>query len=622
MGCEIMGWEDMGCDDMGCEDMGCEDMGCEDMGCEDMGCEDMGCEDMGKIRIRAGSDISPRSRQMKGAARQPRAYGTNPAITPKLAPSFPFPSEALVQRPHAESTAGSSHAAAAVMIYAVAFVTGAIVMSFEMLGSRYLNPYFGSGIYTWAALISTVLIALTAGYFLGGTLADRTASLAVLALTVIVGSLYLLALPSFAQAILEFVLTGVDDIRAGSLIAALALMFFPVTFLGMYSPFAIRLLLRSAQRSGRVSGAVYGISTAGAIVGTLGTTFFLIPTIGSRAIRLTLGALGLAAGLALLALARLHRPAGSVLVVVALAVSTAPAGRADNLIDEAVRASMLERADGRLAHIETAYNDVFITKRRHQLVMSFQLKGWDYTESVSNLLDPDDLPLRYAQVMTIATVYPEAPRKILMLGLGGGSISTYLGRFMPEAAITTVEIDPGVITAAKTYFGLRETERMRYHAGDGRVFLSRNDELYDLILLDAYRGGYVPFHLLTREFYTLVKQRLTPGGAAAFNVHDGSKLYASTVKTLGEVFAALDLYPSGVGEVIAVASASPLDSRTLERRAATLQERHGFRFPLPQILRRRLEQPRLQAANGDVITDDFAPADVYDVIGKDARRRK
>jgi spermidine synthase len=551
-----------------------------------------------------------------------RAYGTSPRMTPKLAPSLSFPPEALVQRPHAESTAGSSHAAATVMIYAAAFITGAIVMSFEMLGSRYLNPYFGSGIYTWAALISTVLIALTAGYFLGGTLADRTASLALLALTVIVGSLYLLALPSFAQAILEFVLAGVDDIRAGSLLAALALMFFPVTFLGMYSPFAIRLLLRSAQRSGRVSGAVYGISTAGAIVGTLGTTFFLIPTIGSRAITLTLGALGLAAGLALLALARLHRPASSVLVVVALAVSTAPAGRADNLIDEAVRASMLERADGRLAHIETAYNDVFITKRRHQLVMSFQLKGWDYTESVSNLLDPDDLPLRYAQVMTIAAIYPETARKILMLGLGGGSISTYLGRFMPEAAITTVEIDPGVITAAKTYFGLRETERMRYRAGDGRVFLSRNDELYDLILLDAYRGGYVPFHLLTREFYTLVKQRLTPGGAAAFNVHDGSKLYASTVKTLGEVFAALDLYPSGVGEVIAVAGASPLDPRTLERRAATLQDRHGFRFPLPQILRRRLEQPRLQAANGDVITDDFAPADVYDVIGKDARRRK
>jgi spermidine synthase len=193
---------------------------------------------------------------------------------------------------------------------------------------------------------------------------------------------------------------------------------------------------------------------------------------------------------------------------------------------------------------------------------------------------------------------------------------------MPEAAITTVEIDPGVISAAKSYFGLRETERMRYRAGDGRVFLNRSNELYDLILLDAYRGGYVPFHLLTREFYTLVKQRLAPGGAAAFNVHDGSKLYASTVKTLGEVFSAVDLYPTGRGEVIAVATAAPIDTQALEQRAAELQNRHGFRFPLPGILRGRMDKPQSQAANGDVITDDFAPADVYDVIGRDLRRRK
>ena len=70
---------------------------------------------------------------------------------------------------------------------------------------------------------------------------------------------------------------------------------------------------------------------------------------------------------------------------------------------------------------------------------------------------------------------------------------------------------------------------MRYHEGDGRVFLNRRKETYDLILVDAFHGGYVPFHLLTREFYALVKQRLAPGGAAAFNVHDGTKLYASTL---------------------------------------------------------------------------------------------
>ena len=82
----------------------------------------------------------------------------------------------------------------------MAFVVGAIVMSFEMLGSRYLNPFFGSGIYTWAALISTVLTALTVGYFLGGAIADRAPSMPVLAATVLIASVYLLALPAFAGA--------------------------------------------------------------------------------------------------------------------------------------------------------------------------------------------------------------------------------------------------------------------------------------------------------------------------------------------------------------------------------------------------------------------------------------
>jgi predicted membrane-bound spermidine synthase len=189
-------------------------------------------------------------------------------------------------------------------------------------------------------------------------------------------------------------------------------------------------------------------------VGTLGTTFVLIPSIGSRAIMLTLGLIGLIGGLTLLALSHLGRRTSGIvaLALIPLAMLIAPASRAKGLIDESIRAAMLERPDGRIAHIETEYNDVFITKRRHQLVISFQIKGWDYTESVVDLADPDDLPLRYAQMMTIGVIYPQALQNFLMLGLGGGSISTYLGRFVPQALITTVEVDPGVISAAKTYF--------------------------------------------------------------------------------------------------------------------------------------------------------------------------
>ena len=187
------------------------------------------------------------------------------------------------------AAAGTRSSAFAATIYLVAFVTGAIVMSFEMLGSRYLNPYFGSGIYTWASLISTVLAALCVGYFIGGIAADRYPSAAVLGATVLIGSAYILVLPLFSRAADGGVLAAFDDVKAGSLAAACAILFFPVTFLGMYSPFGIRLLLQSAQSSGRVSGTVYGVSTFGSIVGTLGTTFILIPSIGTRAITLDAG---------------------------------------------------------------------------------------------------------------------------------------------------------------------------------------------------------------------------------------------------------------------------------------------------------------------------------------------
>lgn len=313
------------------------------------------------------------------------------------------------------------------------------------------------------------------------------------------------------------------------------------------------------------------------------------------------------------------RALGAAVVIATIAVAFACA--AEDLVNQATRAAMLKRPDGRIAHIESQYSDIFITKRGVELVLSFRLRGHNTEQSSVNLRDPDDLPYRYSQMMTVATAYADEPKKLLMFGLGGGAVSTYLGRFMPDAAVEVVEIDPKVIEAAKTYFGMQETSRHRYIAGDARVFLTRSHELYDLILVDAYLGDRVPFHLLTKEFYTLVKQRLTPGGAAAFNVHDGTKLYASTVKTLGEVFPTVDLYSTGQGEVIAVAGArSALDGAGLDARAVALQERYAFRFPLPSLVKLRMTDPKAQATGGVLLTDDFAPVDVYNETGNRRRR--
>src|SRR5579872_210846 len=133
--------------------------------------------------------------------------------------------EGSISRVTTNEPPGREAAAFVALLYAGAFITGAIVMSFEMLGSRYLNPYFGSGIYTWAALISTVLTALTVGYFAGGLIADRRPQAVVLGAAVLIGSAFMVALPAFATPMLEGLLDAIDDIRAGSLASAFAILF-------------------------------------------------------------------------------------------------------------------------------------------------------------------------------------------------------------------------------------------------------------------------------------------------------------------------------------------------------------------------------------------------------------
>ena len=155
----------------------------------------------------------------------------------------------------------------------------------------------------------------------------------------------------------------------------------------------------------------------------------------------------------------------------------------------------------------------------------------------------------------------------------------------------------------------------------GRVFLKRNQQKYDLILIDAFHGGYVPFHLLTKEFYALVKERLAPGGAAVFNVHDGTKLYVSTIKTLGAVFPSVMLHPSGEGEVATVVTAEPVAADdVLTKRAAEIQQKYAFRFALPPLLEKRSSMPPMKEA--ELLTDDFAPVNLYDAIGRNQRKKK
>jgi spermidine synthase len=299
--------------------------------------------------------------------------------------------------------------------------------------------------------------------------------------------------------------------------------------------------------------------------------------------------------------------------------------QAEEAIDLEIRAAMLKRRDGLIAHLETVYNDIFVIKNRNTLKMTFQWKGWFFQESFINLADADDLPMLYARALTVATIYPQELKRVLIVGLGGGAIPAYLGRFVPDATIDSIELDPGVIDVAKKYFGMRETSNSHLIEGDGRVFLKRHSEPYDLIIVDAFLGSYIPFHLMTKEFYALLRERLAPHGVVGFNFVAGSKLQDSNIRTLSTVFENVHLYQTsdeaaGGGSVLAMTPLDPLAGEALKQKAAAVQERYKFRFDVAKLADdTRMELPK--ELKGEVLTDDFAPADVYDAFGRRYRRK-
>lgn len=211
-------------------------------------------------------------------------------------------------------------------MYAVGFILGFVLMGFEMLSSRYLNPYFGSGIYTWAAIISVTLFSLMMGYFIGGWLVDRRPTAGLLGILVLLAAIWMAAIPFAVDPANAAAYLGIETpdmllgvgatfgygpvgIAFGVTTASFVLIFVPLTLIACFSPFAVRLLLVTTRASGRQTGAVYGISTFGNILGTLFTTFLLIPAIGSSAITWLFAAVTAVMALVLMWMGRRMRPA-------------------------------------------------------------------------------------------------------------------------------------------------------------------------------------------------------------------------------------------------------------------------------------------------------------------------
>jgi hypothetical protein len=164
------------------------------------------------------------------------------------------------------------------------FTLGFITLGFEMLAGRMLTPLFGSGIYTWATIISLVVAGLMCGYFAGGFAADLRPSFALAGSIKVISGLYLLLVYYLLGGQIASI-SSISDNEIWSLfITGFVVCFPPLLVLGMFAPLAVRLILSDPAMAGRVAGGLFALSSFGNIAGILGTTFALIPNFGTRAI--------------------------------------------------------------------------------------------------------------------------------------------------------------------------------------------------------------------------------------------------------------------------------------------------------------------------------------------------
>ena len=202
--------------------------------------------------------------------------------------------------------------------------------------------------------------------------------------------------------------------------------------------------------------------------------------------------------------------------------------------------ALLDRGSAAVIHTEQSeFAPVVVFEELDQRCMNFNSPEDLGRQSCIDLDDPDELVFSYTRTMMSALFVNPEPRHVLIVGLGGGSLSRALAKVLPEAVIDTVEIDPAVVNVAKKFFGYKPGAKQRIFVEDGRAFIERahrQGQQYDLIMLDAFDVDYIPPHLLTREFLQHVYATLTPGGVLVANTFSRSHVYDQESATYADVF--------------------------------------------------------------------------------------
>ena len=261
------------------------------------------------------------------------------------------------------------------------------------------------------------------------------------------------------------------------------------------------------------------------------------------------------------------------------------------------------------------YRNILVRDEGDRRCLLFTVRRSNRNQSCIDLDDPDRLVFPYARMMFAGLLLNPEPERILMVGLGGGSLPRVFAELFPEADQDLVEIDAAVVRVAEEFFGFEPTERMEVHVRDARVFVKRardRGERYDYVMLDAFTGDYIPEHLLTREFLEEVKDLLAPGGVVVANTFSSSRLYHHESATYEAAFthvAELKL-PITLNRILVAAEGAWPDAERLRARAEALQPRLR-RYGIDTApLARNLDRDFAYDEDARVLTDQYAPANL------------
>jgi spermidine synthase len=472
------------------------------------------------------------------------------------------------------------------------FVVGISTLGAEIAAARLMAPFFGDSTIVWANTIAIVLVALSIGYWFGGRMADRHPHKRGLLMLVLAASLLLGLVPIVANPFLSLSVDAFDSVSigtfAGSLFGVLALVAVPVLMLGAVSPWAIRLKLRHVEDSGEVAGRMYAISTVGSLLGTFLASLLLIPLVGTQRTFLIFAlALALVAALGL-GVRWLPAPllVGALLALPPGAIKGSGDGRVIHETETEYQYARVVEYEGGVRRLELNEGQAVHSVYRRDTVLT-----GDYWDGL--LVDP------FAALR-------EPPRRIAMLGTAGGTVARAYARYFPDTRMDAVEIDGELLDIGRRYFGLKDRPQLRTIADDGRPFLRRADERYDVIMVDAYRQPYIPFYLATREFFALARDRLAPGGVVVINVGhpEGSDTLEQVLSaTLRDVFPNVARDPMEDTNTILMASEAPLSPGRLTDAARWLPS------DLRPLALRAAGRLRPGLEGGTVYTDDRAPVE-------------